>query len=119
MSAGKMAYQFNVRSDLFLRNVESKTVVDSCLVVLWTGFSVERSDELDTHTHTHTHSLPTNTDHYTAALLNTMSKLCDGIECRVTGRTGGSAKGEILSVQLGKEQKNLVKNRNIINKKRT
>jgi hypothetical protein len=55
-------------------------------------------------TNTHTHSLPTITDHHTATVLNTMSQLCDGIECRLTGRTGGSAKGEILAVQLGKEQ---------------
>jgi len=56
------------------------------------------------YTHTHTHSIPTITDHPTAASLNTMSQLCDGIECRLTARTGGSAKGEILAVQLGKEQ---------------
>jgi len=56
MSAGKMAYQFNVRSDLCLQNVESKTVEESCLVVLTTAFNVERSDELETQTHTHTHT---------------------------------------------------------------
>ena len=57
----------------------------------------------NTHTHTHTHSLPTITDHHTAAVLNTMSQLCDGIQCRLTASTGGSAKGETLAVKLGKE----------------
>jgi hypothetical protein len=33
-----------------------------------------------------------------------MSQLFDGIQCRVTAGTGGSAKGEKLAVQLGKEQ---------------
>ena len=77
----------------------------------WAGQMSWRSE---THTHTpthtpHTHSLPTITDHPTAAVLNTMSQLCDGIECRLTARTGGSAKGEILAVELGKEQTDRVK----------
>ena len=55
-----------------------------------------------THTHTHTHTLPTTTDHHTAAIHKTKSQLCDGIQCRQTARTAGSAKGEILAVQLGK-----------------
>jgi len=33
-----------------------------------------------------------------------MSQMCDGIECRLTVRKGGSAKGEILAVQLGRQQ---------------
>ena len=63
----------------------------------------------DTHTHTHTHTntnthtIPTITDQHTAAVLKTKSQLCDGIQCRLTARTGGSAKGETLDVQLGKE----------------
>jgi len=32
MSAGKMAYQFKVRCDLCLQNVQHKTVVKSCLL---------------------------------------------------------------------------------------
>jgi len=72
-----------------------------------------------TNTHTHTHTQPTITDHHTAAILKTMSQLCDSIECRLTARTGGSAKGEILAVQLGKEQTDRVKNRKTVNKKRT
>jgi len=67
-------------------------------------------------THTHTHTLPTITDHHTAAVLNTMSPLCDGIQCRLTAGTGGSAKGEILAVKLRKELTDRVKNRNTINK---
>jgi len=33
-----------------------------------------------------------------------MLQLCDDIQCRLTARTGRSAKGEILAAQLGKEQ---------------
>ena len=51
----------------------------------------------------HTHTLPKITNHHTAAVLKTMSQLCDGIQCRLSARTGGSAKGDILAVQLGKE----------------
>jgi hypothetical protein len=38
-----------------------------------------------------------------------MSQLCDGIQFRLTARTGGRAKGEILAVQLGKEETGEVK----------
>ena len=72
-----------------------------------------------THTHTHTHSLPTITDHPTTAVLNTMSQLCDGIQCRLTAVTAGSAKAEILAVELGKKQTDQVKNTKTVNKKRT
>jgi hypothetical protein len=74
-----------------------------------------------THTHTNTHinTLPIITEHHTAAVLNAISQLCDGIQCRLTVRTGGSAKGEILAVQLGKEQTDRVENRKMVNKKRT
>ena len=68
------------------------------------GVRCVEEEVTQTHTHTHTHSLPTITDHHTAAVLNTVSQLCDGIECRLTEKTGGSAKGEILAIQLGKEQ---------------
>ena len=44
-----------------------------------------------------------------------MSPLCDGIQCRLTAGTGGSAKGEILAVKLRKELTDRVKNRNTIN----
>jgi hypothetical protein len=70
----------------------------------------------NTHTHTHTHTLPTNN---TAAVLKTMSQLYDGIQCRLTARTGGSDKGEILAVHLGRKQTDQVKNRKTVNKKRT
>jgi hypothetical protein len=43
-----------------------------------------------------------------------MSQLCDSIESRLTVRTGGSAKGEILAVELGKEQRDRVKNRKTV-----
>jgi len=45
-----------------------------------------------------------------------MSPLCDGIQCRLTAGTAGSAKGEILAVQLGKEETDRVKNRKTYNK---
>ena len=45
-----------------------------------------------------------------------MSQLCDGFQCRLTAGTGGSAKGEILAVHLGKKQTDRVKNRKTINK---
>jgi hypothetical protein len=94
MSVGKMCYQFKVRSVLCLWNGEWKIVVESCLLVLRTAFSVEGWDVLKKkwHRHTHTNKLPTITDHHTAAVLNTMSQLCDSIQCRLTVRTGGSAK---------------------------
>jgi len=38
-----------------------------------------------------------------------MSQLCGSIQCRLTARRGGSAKGEILAVQLEKEQTDQVK----------
>jgi hypothetical protein len=38
-----------------------------------------------------------------------MSQLCDGIQCRLTARTAGSANGEILALQLGKMQTGQVK----------
>jgi hypothetical protein len=67
-----------------------------------------------TSTQTHTarhkqHNLPTITDHHTAQFLNTTSQLCDGIQCRQTARTAGSAKGEILDWELGKKQTDQVK----------
>jgi hypothetical protein len=40
-----------------------------------------------------------------------MSKLCDGIQCRLTASTGGNAEGEILAAELGKKQRDQVKNR--------
>ena len=70
----------------------------------------------DTDTHTHTHYKQTNTDHHTAAVLNSMSQLCDSIHCRLTAGTGGRAKGETLAVQLGKKQTDGVKHRNSMNK---
>jgi len=45
-----------------------------------------------------------------------MLQLCDGIQCRQNAGTGGSAKGEILAVQLGKEQTDWVINGKTINK---
>jgi len=48
-----------------------------------------------------------------------MSQLCDGIQCRLTAGTGGSAKAEILAVELGKKQTDEVKNIKTINKMRT
>jgi hypothetical protein len=58
MSAGKMAYQFKMRSDLCLWNGECKIVVESCLLVLRAAFSVKGSDVLKKkwHGHTHTHT---------------------------------------------------------------
>jgi hypothetical protein len=44
----------------------------------------------------HKHNLPTITNHHTIQVLNTMSQLYDGIQCRLTARTAESAKGEIL-----------------------
>jgi len=43
--------------------------------------------------------------------------MCDGIQCKLTVRTGGSAKGEILALELGKKQK--VKITKTINRMRT
>jgi len=72
---------------------------------------------MHTHTHTHTHTqAATFIDHHTAAVLKSMSQLCDGFQCRLTAGTGGSAKGEILAVHLGKKQTDRVKNRKTINK---
>ena len=47
-----------------------------------------------------------------------MSQLCDGIQCRLTAGTAGSAKGEILAVQLGKKQTDRVKDTKTLNNKR-
>ena len=69
-----------------------------------------------THTQTNTQTIPTTTDHHTAAILKSMSQLYDGFQCRLTTGTGGSAKGEILAVQLGKEETDRVKSRKTINK---
>ena len=44
MSAIKLAYQLNVRCDICLWNEESKIVLQSCLLVLRTAFSLEGSD---------------------------------------------------------------------------
>ncbi len=38
-----------------------------------------------------------------------MSQLCDGVQCRLTARTGGSTKGEILASELEKKQTDQVK----------
>jgi len=59
---------------------------------------------MQTQTHTYTHSLPTIIDRHTASVLKTTSRLWEGIECRLTASTEGSAKGEILAVELEKEQ---------------
>jgi hypothetical protein len=45
-----------------------------------------------------------------------MSQLCDSIQCRLTARTAGSAKGEILALRLGKKQTGQVKNTKTVNK---
>jgi hypothetical protein len=49
-------------------------------------------------THTHTHILIAITDHHRTAILNTLSQLPDGIQCRLIATTAGSAKGEILAL---------------------
>jgi len=46
-----------------------------------------------------------------------MSQLCDGIQCRLTAGTAGSAKSEILVVQLENKQTDEVKNTKAVNKK--
>jgi hypothetical protein len=46
ISAVKLVYQFKVRSDICLLNVQPKIGVESCLVVFRTAFSVEGSDVL-------------------------------------------------------------------------
>ena len=38
-----------------------------------------------------------------------MSQLCDSIQCRLTARTAGSTKGEILASELEKKQRDGVK----------
>jgi hypothetical protein len=43
-----------------------------------------------------------------------MSQLYDGIQCRLTARTAGSAKGEILDLELGNKQRDEVKTKNRI-----
>ena len=62
MSAVKIAYQFNVRCDLFLWNAESKIVLQSCPLVLRTAFSIEELDELKK-----------NWQRYTQAHINTVT----------------------------------------------
>ena len=116
LSAVKMAYQFNVKCDLFLWNAESKIEVERCILVLRTAFSLEGSDVLKKNWHTQTHNLPTNINHHTAAVLNTVSLLCDGIQCRLTARTAGSAKGEILASVLGNKQTDKVNTQKSINR---
>jgi hypothetical protein len=129
MSGVKMAYLLKARCDLCLWNAESNIILESCLLVLRTAFSMGGSDVMkkkwhrythtQTHRHTHTqrdkqvplqaltqhkHNLTTINDHHTAQVLNTTSKLYDGIQCRLTARTAGSAKGEILDWELGNKQ---------------
>ena len=65
-----------------------------------TGTHRHSQSTTDLHTHTLTHNLPTNTDHHTAEFLKTMSQLCDGVQCRLTARTAGSTKGELLASEL-------------------
>ena len=50
-------------------------------------------------THTHTHPANKHWSH-TAEFLKAKSKLCDGIQCRLTARTAGSTKGELLASEL-------------------
>jgi hypothetical protein len=38
-----------------------------------------------------------------------MSQLCDGIQCRLTARTAGIAKDEILDSELGNKQTDQIK----------
>ena len=45
-----------------------------------------------------------------------MSLLCDGIQCRLTARTAGSAKGEILASVLGNKQTDKVNTQKSINR---
>ena len=121
-----VCYQFmDTRPYLCLWNAESPIAVEqlpSCVKDRLQGGRVRCVEEevRDTHTqtHTHKHSLPPITDHYTAAVLNTMSQLCDGIQCRLTARTGGSVKGEKLAVDLGKGQTDWEENRKTVHKKR-
>ena len=75
MSAVKMAYQFNVRCDLCLWNVESKIVLQSCPLVLRTAFSLEDSDVLkkNWHRYTQTHiNTDTHKDKPTHTLIHTL-----------------------------------------------
>jgi hypothetical protein len=122
MSGVKIPYQLKVRCDLCLWNAEYKLIVESCLLVLRTSFSLRGWDVLrrseaelhkDTqHTHTHTqhkHNLPTITDHHTAEVLNTTSQLYDGIQCRLSARTAGRAKGKILDWKLWNKQTDQIK----------
>ena len=81
-----MAYQFKVMSDLCLWNGKYRIVVESCLVVLRTAFSLggvrcaeeevtetDRQTQTDTHTqHTHTHT-HTHT-HYQQSLVITQQQ---------------------------------------------
>ena len=67
---------------------------------------IQTDKQTHTHTHTHTHTPYRQSPIITQQVLKTM---CDGIQCRLTARTGGSAEGEILAVQLGKEQTDRVK----------
>ena len=86
MSAVKMVCPFKVRCDLCLWNAESKIVVENCLLVLRTAFSLEDSNVLkknwhrytqthintDTHKDTPTHTLAhTHTQRHTQAYTHT------------------------------------------------
>ena len=125
MSAVKMAYQFNVRCDLCLWNAESKIVQQNWYSYTQTHIQrythtkhmqayTHRHRHTITHAHkhvhahtalhrhtTHTHTHPANKHwSHTAEFLKAKSKLCDGIQCRLTARTAGSTKGELLASEL-------------------
>jgi hypothetical protein len=129
-----MTYLLKVRCELCLWNAEYNIVVESCHLVLRTVFSMKESDVIKkkwhryTHTHwhkhtqTHTetqvhlqaltqhkHNLSTITNHHTAEVLKTRSQLYDSIKCRLTARTRGSAKGEILDWEFGNKQTDQIK----------
>ena len=68
-SAVKVAYQFQGHVWFMLWNAESKTIVESCPLVLRTTFILEESDVLkknwSKHTHTQTHKHPCRHSHNT------------------------------------------------------
>ena len=91
MSAGKLDYNLNVRSDLCLRNAECSGELPSGVKDSLQHGEVRCAEEEVTQIHTHTHTHTHTQKHYQQSLIITQQQslqLCDGFQCRQTARTG-------------------------------
>jgi hypothetical protein len=119
-------YKLRVESCLLVLRTAFSMEGSDVLKKKWHRYTCTQTQTPHTHTHTHTHThrdtqvplraltqhkhtFPTITNHLTTEVLNRTSQLCDGIQCRLSARTGGNAKGEILDWELGNKQIDQIK----------